>query len=107
MDPGHLHRVGLVQGPPDRRGGRDRADQLLQVREGLEVADRLASGQLNQAQVDQDLAAVVVRVIVGPAHRGRDPGGQAGPFGQQPHRQEPGEGHAPLVVADHFQPGRP
>jgi hypothetical protein len=56
------------------------------MRQPLEVPDRLAAGQLDQAQVDQHLAAVVVRLMVGPTHRGRDPGGQASPFGQQPHR---------------------
>jgi len=92
------------QGPPDRRGRGHGADQLPQVRQPLEVPDRLATGQLDQAQVEQDLAPVVDRVVSRPAHRGRDPGGQSGPFGQQPHRQQPGQRHAAFVVPDQFQP---
>jgi hypothetical protein len=73
----------------------------------LEVPDRLTSGQLDQAQVDQDLTPVISRVMVGPAHRRRDPGGQPGTLGQQPQRQQPGQRHAPLIVPDQFQSGSP
>ena len=52
--------------------------------------------------------SLTLRCTVKAAFQIADPArAQAGPFGQQPHRQEPGQGHAPLVVADHFQPGRP
>jgi hypothetical protein len=107
VDPGHPHVVGLVQAPPDRRGRGDRPDQLPQMPQRLEVPDRLPPGQLDQAQVQQHLAPVVVRGVAGAAHRGRQPSPQPGPLGQQPHRQQPGQRHAPLVVPDQFQPSRP
>ena len=108
VDPGHLQGVGLVQGPPHRRRRGHRTDQLPQMRQRLEVPDRLPAGQLDQAQIDQDLTPVIVRVVPRSAHRRGDRRGQPGPFGQQPHRQQPSQRHAPLVVADQFQsPGPP
>jgi hypothetical protein len=71
------------------------------VREGLEA------GQLDQAQINQHLTPVAVRVMVRAAHRRADTGGQARPFGQQPQRQHTGKRHTALVVPDQFQPGSP
>ena len=74
--------------------------------ERLEVADRLTAGDQDQSQVDQELAAVVQRAGT-PAHRRREPGPQPGPLGQQPHRQQPGVGDQPLVIANKFQASSP
>jgi len=51
MDPGHVQPVGLVQGSPEGRVRGDRAEQLSQVPQCLEIPDRLTAGQLDQAQV--------------------------------------------------------
>jgi hypothetical protein len=73
----------------------------------LEVADRHATTDQHQRQIDQHLTAVVVRDEPTSAHRRRHPAGQPGPVGQQPHRQQPGQRHAPLIVPDQFQASGP
>ena len=46
VDPGQLPPADLGQGPPHRRGRRDRADHRGQVPQALEVADGLPTQQL-------------------------------------------------------------
>jgi hypothetical protein len=56
----------------------------------------------SEGQAEKDLAAVVVWIVVWivvwSAHRGRDSGGEPGPFGQR---------HEALVAPDQFPPLRP
>ena len=59
VEPGQLQVPGLRQGPPHRRRRGNRAGQRRQVRQRLEIADRLTAGDQHQSQVGQELAAVI------------------------------------------------
>jgi hypothetical protein len=73
----------------------------------LKVADRLGAQDLRHGQVDQQLTAVIDRVEAAAAHRRGHLCPQATAFGQQPHRQRPGEPDQTVIVVDKLQPVGP
>ena len=106
-DPLQRGRGQLVQRPPRRGWGRDRAQHPHLVAQRVDVSDGLTSGGDHRGQVDQDLATVMTRGEL-PSRRGRGQvPGQADPIRQRPHRHAPCVSHHAGPVPGHEQTTRP
>jgi len=104
---GHPWVAGLRQRPPHRRVEGTAPITDPRCRGAWKPPDHLATADQHQGQIDQHLSPAVARVEPTPVHRGRDPGGQPAPSGQQPYLQQPGQRHTPLITPDQLQPTRP
>ena len=88
----------LVQGPPHRRRGRDRSEDLALVAQDVDVGDRLTAAGDQDRDIDQDPTPVVRRDEPPPSQGPGQRAGQADLVRQQPGRDVPGVGHDPGAV---------